>query len=170
MYLRVNKLCEVFLKGVLILMETWSIGAPLVFIFIGMVYYYVHDGYVEADKLYMPLKMKWVSASSDVSHPPSKCQFILSTNRTPFNQSTNGGYCAVLAIELSTSSVYVAVTLTIATLFLSLGMFFNAFSIQFESMFRNMSELASRKRTRGSMVELKQSLIDAIKFHNQAKE
>lgn len=92
-------------------------------------------------------------------------------SRVPYlNQSTYEGYCGILALEIVAGTLYFAVNMTIASLFLGLGLFFNAFSIQFASMFQHMSDLVSTDQTHGSMVELKRYLIETITFHNKTKE
>lgn len=92
-------------------------------------------------------------------------------HRLPYlDQSTLGGYCAFLAVQFATGSVYFAVNIATASIFLSLGLFFDAFCIQFELMFRNMSDLVGGRAALGSTVKLKAFLIQAIHFHNQAKK
>lgn len=57
-YRRANELSEFFLKWVLIVMETMYTGNSLVFIAVEILFFYLHDGYIEAEKLYAPLKIK----------------------------------------------------------------------------------------------------------------
>lgn len=52
-YLRVNELCETFLKVALIMMQMMYVGMTVVFIAVGALYYYIHD---EAVNLYTPLR------------------------------------------------------------------------------------------------------------------
>lgn len=42
----------------LIVMETMYTGNSLVFIGVEILFFYAHDGYVEIEKLYAPLKIK----------------------------------------------------------------------------------------------------------------
>lgn len=84
--------------------------------------------------------------------------------RIPFNQSTFGGYFGIIAIELTTALCYILVIWTIVSLFLSMGLYFGALSSHFESIFGEISTQSSRT------IETKKCMIEAIKFHNQAKE
>lgn len=94
-----------------------------------------------------------------------------SSNRTPLDQNTAVGFSGILAIEIIFSLVYLTMTTSIVSLFLSMGLFLGAFCEHFDLMFRNMSELAGRKRpTFGSGIPLRKHLIEAIEFHIRAKE
>lgn len=48
--------------------------------------------------------------------------------------------------------------------------YLRAFSTHFESMFCNMSDLAKVDSPVGRAFQIKTGLIEAMKFHNQAKE
>lgn len=92
-------------------------------------------------------------------------------NRTPFNQSTFGGYSGILAVELIASSVYALVTMTITSLFFSMGMYLGALSSHFEFILKQLSDRAGEGYTgRGRRLALKEYLISAIQLHNLAKE
>lgn len=60
-YERENELCEKFIKWTLIFILSGLYASTLVPIVVGALFYYVRDGYVETTKLYLPLKMKWIS-------------------------------------------------------------------------------------------------------------
>lgn len=62
-YLRANKVSEGSLRLVMISMQSVGIFSSLFFATAGAAYYYIHDGYIEPIKLYLPLKLRYVYAT-----------------------------------------------------------------------------------------------------------
>lgn len=93
------------------------------------------------------------------------------SNRMPFDQNTFGGFVGMLVNGLTTGLTYLMITTTIASLFLSMGLFLQAFYLHYESMCRNINELIDKKMPEATkQFRLKSYLIETIHFHNQAKE
>lgn len=89
----------------------------------------------------------------------------------PFDRSTVNGYTGFIVSGLILGLNYMTITATIASLFLSMGLYLRAFYLHYELMFRNMDELVDRKTPEADEpIRLKACLIEAIKFHIQAKE
>lgn len=87
----------------------------------------------------------------------------------PIDQTTVGGFTVTFISGLIFGLIYAIITTTIASLFVSMGLYSRAFYLHYESMFRDMNKLVGD--TSSDVVEkqirLKVNLIEAIKFHNQ---
>lgn len=89
----------------------------------------------------------------------------------PFDHSSVEGYIGICAIHLIISTTYVIVTILIESLFLAMGLYLRAFHLHFKSMLQHISDLAEIRRAAiDPAVQLKSHLIEAIRFHDQAKE
>lgn len=89
----------------------------------------------------------------------------------PFDQTTFGGFVGMLVNGLTTGLTYLVITTTIASLFLSMGLYLQAFHSHYESMFDNMNAIvAGSSSNSDAAIRLKACLIEAVNFHNQAKE
>lgn len=95
-----------------------------------------------------------------------------SSNRVPkSDQSTFEGYLVSLMIGFIPGLIYIVYTATLNALFVSMGFYFRAFYSHYESMFRNMNELVDGTAPEGAkQIQLKASLIEAIKLREQTKE
>lgn len=60
--------------------------------------------------------------------------------------------------------------MAIVSVLVNMGIYFYAFTLHFESMFQNISNLADDSSSTQRAIQLKAGLIEAIKFYNQAKE
>lgn len=87
-----------------------------------------------------------------------------------FDENTFFGFCVLLYLNYVAGVGYIVVTTLIATLFVTAGLFFNTFRAHFELMFQNMGDLVTKHRRPDYATRLKACLIEAINFHNQAKE
>lgn len=89
----------------------------------------------------------------------------------PFDQTTIGGFVGMLVNGLTTGLTYLVITTTIASLFLSMGLYLQAFCSHYESMFGDMNEIVAGSPSKfDDAIPLNACLVEAIKFHNQAKE
>lgn len=144
----------------------------------GVLFYSIRDGHVETENLFMPGKLKCIflfsKFSIDLLFTYIHCFSLVTTctsNSMPFDRSTVNGYTGFLLSGLILGLNYMIITATIASLFLSMGLYLRAFYLHYELMFRHMNELVDRKIPEAAKwIQLKACLIEAIKFHNQAKE
>lgn len=96
--------------------------------------------------------------------------------RMPFDDTTVYGFIATVTIQLGVGIAYFLSTLPSISLLLSMGLYLGAFCSHFETMFRNMSDLVVDLHdcNNFSVFEkallLRTWLVEAIRFHNQAKE
>lgn len=107
------------------------------------------------------------------SLPFHKYEYFLSfaIKRMPFDTNTYCGFIVVLVSGLICGITYLAVTIAVASLFLSMGLYLEAFRSHFESIFRNMTELVGKHTPDAvNQIRLKACLIEAIQLHNQARE
>lgn len=60
----------------------------------------------------------------------------------------------------------------IESLFLAMGLYLRAFYLHYDSLFQSMSYLVDidRPATNSGTIQIKARLIEAIQFHNRAKE
>lgn len=58
-YSRTNELCDKILKWTLIIEASCYVIPALTILVCGAIFYYVHDGHVEPQNLYMPLKTRY---------------------------------------------------------------------------------------------------------------
>lgn len=70
--------------------------------------------------------------------------------------------------------VYPISAMTILSVLMSMGLYLGAFTAHFKEMFNNMSHLVGNTSDKcpviQTKIQLKAELIDAMKFHYQAKE
>lgn len=60
-YVKVNNLCERFIKWGVLILTTSYMASTLVAVAGGALFYYIKNGRVELENLYLPLKMKCVN-------------------------------------------------------------------------------------------------------------
>lgn len=95
----------------------------------------------------------------------------LPSNRMPFDPTTYSGFTGVLLCGLIFGLTYLIITTAVALLFLSMGLYLEAFCSHYESIFRNMNKLVDEKiQMACRQMRLKACLAEAIDFHSQAKE
>lgn len=75
-------------------------------------------------------------------------------------------------LELLFGSTYVSTNITITSFFIGLGLFFRASTLHFKAIFDQMNDTltGNLNNDRDLLLKLKGSLIEAIKYHNRAKE
>lgn len=100
------------------------------------------------------------------SHEDIVLNFFLSIFRTPFDEDSIYGFATVCFLNYVGASIFVVISVVIPLLFLILGLFCKTFEQHFGIMYAEMNELVGQNRT----IDLKLSLIESIKFHNQIKE
>lgn len=89
----------------------------------------------------------------------------------PFDVSTVAGFTGHLVSGFILGLSYLAITTTLASIFLSMGLYLRAFKSHYEAMFRNMDAIvAVGPLNSDRLIRLKTCLIEAINFHIQAKE
>lgn len=143
-----------------------------IFAAIGAIFYCVRDGYVEASNLYVPMKLRSAIPVSDVQN--FVCQFefqFFVTIRTPFEIGTAGGWLRNIFYCFSLGLPYASLNISISSFFLSQGLFFEAFYLHFQSVFKDLDEIVGSKQTfaRRTDLECKLAVIEAIQLHSNAK-
>lgn len=93
-------------------------------------------------------------------------------NSTPFDEGTFTGWFCVLCYALIPVVIYVALNTTLASFFMSTGLYFEASCNHYCRIFQNISEIADGRPplTPKSKWKMAKLLIEAIRFHNRVKE
>lgn len=110
------------------------------------VFYYFRYGYIDATQLYLPMKFS-----------------------TPFDESTIIGWFYVLIAGLITASVYGFCNVSIVAFFMSMGMYFSACRMHYQSIFAKMNQIVHKNNFEEENVKLKRLLGIAVKYHNSIK-
>lgn len=87
----------------------------------------------------------------------------------PLDLNTIGGFISILFSALVFGFIYLIVSSTITSLFLSMGLYLGAFHSHYESMFHTMNELVKKNIPEAAkQIQLKACLVNAMNFHTQA--
>lgn len=133
------------------------------------IYYYLKSGRLETESCLM-IKLKCVAGQLILDFIIITA-FAFTFCRMPFDPNTVGGFTGVFVSGLIFGTNYLIITTTLVSFLLSMALYWRAFSTHYESMFRNMNDLVAAKPADAvTLIRLKARLIEAIDFHNQAKE
>lgn len=151
------------------------IFSTLTYASVGAIFYYIRDGFVDPVNLYLPYKIRCLRTNSNFQFRTSltiEFPLISRENSLPFDESTWLGWFCSLMLELLCGTTYVSTSVTITSLFIGLGLFFRASTLHFEAIFNEMNDTLTGclSTERDLLLKLKRSLINAIKYHNRAKE
>lgn len=89
------------------------------------------------------------------------------TNRMFIDPTTFGGFVGHLVCGFIFGLSYLILTVAVASNYLSMGIYLRASYEHYEAMFRNINGMVEENVNPS---QLKASLIEAINFHNTAKE
>lgn len=90
-------------------------------------------------------------------------------DRFPFASNTVGGYSCALGTEIFIASIYLVVTITILSFFISISIHMRTFHSHYELLFCQIEEVKSC-RTNSARIKIESSLIEAVKLHARAQE
>lgn len=91
--------------------------------------------------------------------------FNFNFNSTPFNENTFLGWATVFCLHLIVATAYGIVNIPASAFFLAVGLYFEACTHHFQTIFADTSKVLNEKPTIETMLKVKKSLIEAVHFH-----
>lgn len=99
------------------------------------------------------------------------CFFFFDFNSSPFDENTLVGWPTVFCLHLLAGTLYATASIPTTTFFLAIGIYFEACSHHFQTIFADINKLVDEHEHEPIEIrrKLKRSLIRAVHFHRFAK-
>lgn len=143
-------------------------GSCFIFIASTYAYYLKRYGHIDARKMFLPFKTRWNLSrylQSIRLHFDS-----ISDCSTPFDGDTMVGWATMFCCQVVNSSAYALIGISVTTFFFASGLFSKACAHNNRTIFAEISQLDPENTAIEVRLKWKNSLIEAINFHNSTKK